>query len=174
MTYRERREAKAERLREWADKREAKAESAYRTSKATADMIPFGQPILAGHHSQRSDERRRDRMGRQMSASVEHSHKAESFKSRADNIEAAADHAIYSDDPDAVEKLAAKLAKLEAQRENAKQRNAEYWREHKAEKRTMTTYQRDRAQPFPSYYGSNLSGLISTTRKRLALLEAKS
>ena len=39
-----------------------------------------------------------------------------------------------------------------------------------AEKKTMTAYERDKAQPFPSYYGRNLSGLVSTTRKRLAQL----
>lgn len=45
MTYRERRLAKAERLREWADKREEKADAAYSTAHNIGSQIPFGQPI---------------------------------------------------------------------------------------------------------------------------------
>jgi hypothetical protein len=48
-TYRERREARAEQLREWADRREAKQPAlnqAARADEATTG-IPFGQPILA-------------------------------------------------------------------------------------------------------------------------------
>ena len=63
-TYRDRRIAKAERLREWADKRDAKAVTARAAADQTADMIPFGQPILVGHHSERGDRNRRDRMRR--------------------------------------------------------------------------------------------------------------
>ena len=46
LTYRERRERKAERLREWADKREVKASSAHQTSSDAVAGIPFGQPII--------------------------------------------------------------------------------------------------------------------------------
>lgn len=45
MTYRERRLAKAERLREWADKREEKADATYSTAHNIGSQIPFGQPI---------------------------------------------------------------------------------------------------------------------------------
>jgi hypothetical protein len=136
-----------------------------------ADAIPFGQPIIAGHYSQRRDENYRARIFDRADASVEHRRKAEAMASKAENIDRAAARSIYSDDPDAIEKLRTKLAKLEAERDNAKQRNAEYWREHKAEKKSLSAYQRDQAQPFRSYVGRNLSGLISSTRKRLTQLE---
>ena len=51
-TYRERRLAKAERLRDWAVKREEKAASAFKAAHTLADMIPMGQPILVDHHSE--------------------------------------------------------------------------------------------------------------------------
>ncbi len=171
LTYRERRERKAERLREWADKREVKASSAYQTSEDAVAGIPFGQPIIRGHYSQRRHERALERSQRAMSAAVEHSSKAASFRSRAANIEAAADHAIYSDDPDAIERLREKIADLESQRETIKARNAEYRKAHRDELKALTAYGRDRALPHPSYVLTNLGGVISRSRKRLAQLE---
>ena len=57
MGYRERRLAKAERLREWAEKRQAKSAAAFKGVHTIADGIPFGQPILVGHHSERHARR---------------------------------------------------------------------------------------------------------------------
>lgn len=57
MTYRDRREAKADRLREWAEKREAKAAAAFDSAATLSDAIPFGQPILVGHHSEKRARR---------------------------------------------------------------------------------------------------------------------
>jgi hypothetical protein len=173
MTYRERREARAEQLRGWAANREAKQDTlwqAARSDEATTG-IPFGQPILVGHHSERRHRNAIARMDRAMSAAVENDRKAASMNGRADEIEAQAAGAIYSDDADAVERLREKLERLEAQRETMKQRNAEYRREHKAELKAMTAYGRDQAVPHRSYELTNLGGVISTTRKRLAELE---
>lgn len=174
MTYRERREAKAERLRGWADSREAKAEAARTGASAIADMIPFGQPILVGHHSEGRHRRDLDTIAKRMDATVEHSRKAADMRSRAANIEAAADHAIYSDDPDAIERLTEKLAGLEAKRDKVKKANAEYRKAHRTELKAMTAYQRGQAVPFPAYVLTNLSGTISTTRKRLDQLKRDS
>lgn len=128
MTYRERREARADRLRDWAAKREAKAVASSAAVRAIADGIPFGQPILVGHHSQRHAERDRDRIWSGMRRTAEHLEMAERHTQRADNIEAAAERAIYSDDPDAVEALRERIATLEAQREREKAANAAYRR----------------------------------------------
>jgi hypothetical protein len=122
-TYRERRLAKAERLRGWAEGRESKAEAAHETASRMADAILFGQPILVGHHSEGRDRRYRSRIASNMDKVVEHSRKAESMRSRADNIEAAAEHAIYSDDPDVVERLEERIADLEAERDKVKTRD---------------------------------------------------
>ena len=167
MTYRDRREAKADRLRGWADSREAKAEATSAKVRTIADMIPFGQPILVGHHSEKRARKDQDRIAKGMDATVEHSRKAADMRSRADNIESAAAGAIYSDDPDAIERLTEKLAKLEAQRQRVKTVNARYRKEHRLQLKEMTAYGRSQAMPFPAYVLTNLSGVISNTRKRL-------
>lgn len=124
MTYRERRERKAERLREWADKREAKADI---HSAAAADYIrdlPLGQPILVGHHSERRHRRDIERFNRNMQSSIEDREKADEMRQRADNIDTAADRAIYDDDPDAIERLEQKIAAAELTRAAVRRFNA--------------------------------------------------
>lgn len=173
MTYRDRRYAKAERLREWADKREAKAEAAYGASAAIADQIPFGQPILVGHHSEKRARKDQDRIWNNMGRGVENERKAEEFRRRAANIEAAADHAIYSDDPDAIERLAEKIEKNEAKRAKVKEANAAFRKANKEELKGMTAWQRSEAAPYPAYVLTNLSGLINKDKKRLEHLKRK-
>ena len=132
-SYRERRERKAEQLEMWADAREARAEVAFNRSREIADRIPFGQPILIGHHSERGHRRDIARIDSAMSQAVENSRKAENMASRAENIKAQLATSIYSDDPDAIERLTAKIAALEAEREHGKQLNAAWRKEHRAE-----------------------------------------
>lgn len=63
MSLEERAEARAERYEELSDKRTSDANAAYNASKRISDCIPFGQPILVGHHSEgrhRSDLKRID------------------------------------------------------------------------------------------------------------------
>lgn len=174
MTYRERREARAERLRGWADGREAKADQAYQGARQIMDMIPLGQPILVGHHSEGRHRRDLDRIDSRMRASVESSEKAKSMRSRADNIEAAAAGAIYDDDPDAIERLAEKLAGLEARREAVKAHNKEMRKptacDHPADCDCRQRFGREcscKRHPLPSYVLQNLGGNITRTRQRL-------
>src|SRR4051794_16171173 len=140
MTYRERRERKAERLREWAESRDRKAEQARGTADGIRAAIPPGQPILVGHHSEGRHRRDLARLDRAMGATVEHSAKADEMRRRADRIEAAAGHAIYSDDEDAAERLRERVAELERLRESMKARNAAFRREHAAALKAMSTY----------------------------------
>ena len=169
MTYRERRERRAEQLREWAGGREAKQADLNQAARAdeAATGIPFGQPILVGHHSERRHRRAIERIDRAMGAAVENARKADSMRGRADTIEHQLERSIYSDDPDALERLAQKLAELEARREAIKAENAAFRREHRAELKGRTAYERDCALPHPGYELRNLGGLISRTRQRL-------
>lgn len=188
-TYRERREARAARLREWADKREQKADAAYSQARAKADLIPFGQPILVGHYSESGDRNQRDRIARGFDRSFEHARKAEEMARKADSIEAAAEHAIYSDDPDAIERLRERIALLEAERDRIKVYNAscrkaaktggmgdlslldEAQRADIAALARVAAFQVGAGGAFPSYKLSNLSGNIKRNRDRLAELE---
>ena len=119
MTYRERRLAKAERLREWAGKRAAGAASVFKAGEHYRDDHAFNtQP---GHIPERARLIAREDRAHESLA------KASSMASRATGIEAAADRAIYSDDPDAIEQLEAKIAKLTDEAELATRIN-KAWR----------------------------------------------
>jgi hypothetical protein len=164
MTYRERREDRAGRLQEWAAKREDRAEAVFKAGEPfTSDHafntqpghIPFRARLIA----------REDRAHESLA-------KAASMRSRAAGIESQLAGSIYDDDPDAIEQLQARIARLEAERDEAKRVNAAYRREHKAELAAMgSAYKRNQAMPYPSYHFQNLSGNLSRQRERLARLE---
>jgi len=163
MTYRDRREARAENYREWAAKRQKAAEPVLAERERYRGDHAFNfQP---GHIPERARLiAREERMFRSLD-------KAESMRSRADGIEAQLATSIYDDDPDAIEQLRARIGRLEAERDAAKAANAAYRREHRAELAAMTPYQRDQAVPYPGYHFQNLSGNITRQRQRLARLE---
>jgi Domain of unknown function (DUF3560) len=163
MTYRDRREARAERLRGWAETRQARA----------ADVLKVGEPFTSdlAFNTQPGHIPFRARLIAREDRAVESLNKAASMASRADGIEGQLANAIYDDDPDAVEQLRARIIRLEAERDAAKARNAAYRKEHKAELKAMTPYERDQAMPYPGYHFQNLSGNLSRQRARLARLE---
>ena len=182
MTYRDRREARAARLREWATIREQKAAAGLAAEDPIrSDWAFITQP---GHIPERARMNARDE-ARQRSLA-----KAAEMRQRADNIESAADRAIYSDDPDAREQLERKIADLEAQRDAITRYNAdcrycaktsghgnlgflEY--ETPAGHRSLVRMVQDCARAgqlrpgwaLPAYATSNLSGNIARLRKRL-------
>jgi hypothetical protein len=165
MTYRERRERRAERLRGWAEKRQTSAAAVFEAGRPfTSDNAFNTQP---GHIPFRA------RLIAREDRAHESVRKAERMHSRAAGIESQLAGAIYSDDPHAIPALRDRIAKLEAQREQIKARNAAYRKEHKAELAKLTAYGRDRALPHPSYELTNLGGNISRQKKRLAELERK-
>ena len=57
MTRRERLERKLEKRLEWAEGRNRKANAAFDAAHRAVAGIPFGQPILVGHHSERRHRR---------------------------------------------------------------------------------------------------------------------
>jgi len=120
MIYRERRLARAQRLREWAENREQKSDEDRNRAYDIMESMAPGQPILIGHHSERRHRRELEQRDNLMRRGLEHRQKAEAMRQRADNIEYAAERAIYSDDPDAIEQLEAKLTELEAERDGIK------------------------------------------------------
>ena len=162
-TYRERRERKAERLRGWADTRRTEAEATLETDrKRYRGNHAFNtQP---GHIPERARAiARTDRAFTSL-------RKADGMSSRAAGIDSQAAHAIYSDDPDAIERLVERIAGLEAEREQIKATNARYRKDHRDELRELTPYGRSQAVPYPSYVLQNLGGNIARQKKRLAAL----
>lgn len=85
------------------------------------DCIPMGQPILVGHYSERRDRAFRGRISARLEASCKAQEKAHYYAEKAQA--AASNTAIYSDDPEAVKEIDAKLTKMKAQREMMKKCN---------------------------------------------------
>jgi hypothetical protein len=182
MTYRDRRAARAERLRGWAETRVERASAQLESQpELRHDWAFITQP---GHIPERARMNARDDRA---FASLD---KAASMARRADSIDKAAERAIYSDDPDAAERLAERIADLEAERDRITRYNASARKAHKADPTQhagdlsiLTDKQRadllslarigflrpDGA--FPTYATSNLSGNISKQRERLARMQ---
>jgi protein-L-isoaspartate O-methyltransferase len=67
----ERAEAKAERLENLSERKQQQADSARRAVSSIAENIPFGQPILVGHHSERHARKDAERIENGMRKAVE-------------------------------------------------------------------------------------------------------
>lgn len=163
MTYRERREARAEKLREWAAKREANAAATFAShEKYVGDHAFNFQP---GHIPERA------RVNAQADREFQSLAKARSMNSRAGEIESQLDRSIYSDDPDAIEQLTARIAELEAQREKINTSNMEFRKAIKAAGLPkVPVWQEADFQGLHQYENwqlSNLSGNIARNRQRL-------
>lgn len=174
-TYRERREAKAERLQEWAAKREAKAQ------ELEARNDPFRHDWAFITQPGRIVER--DRARTRSDKAWEHTKKAQDFKSRSEGISKQLDRSIYSDDPDAIEALEARIASLEAERDRIKAYNASCRKgardvsllDAKQQQELISVLKyaafQSKNGTFPAYALSNLAGNIKRNRDRLAALK---
>lgn len=123
MTRRERLERRAELRREWAVKREAKAEASFARAHEIGSHIPMGQPILVGHHSEKGHRADIARIDGAMRAGCESSSMAAHHESKAAGIEQQLARNVFSDDEDAIEQLTAKIAKAEELQEAMKTAN---------------------------------------------------
>jgi hypothetical protein len=79
----ERAEERADRFEGYREHRAADAESARKGVAAIADNIPFGQPILVGHHSERRARKDAERIENGMRKAVKMWETASYWKSRA-------------------------------------------------------------------------------------------
>jgi predicted peroxiredoxin len=119
--FHQRRENRIAGAEEKASKSEAESDRLYQLSQKMADAIPIGQPILIGHHSEKSDRRYRDKISGAMKRSVEADNKAAYYADKADSIKN--NDAIFSDDPEAVVKLEEKLNSLKEMQDFMKAAN---------------------------------------------------
>ncbi len=116
-----------------AEQTQQQAEAVYSQARDKAQAIPFGQPILVGHHSERGDRRYRERIQQGYEESFELQKKAEHY---AEKAAAVGKGGISSDDPQAIEKLKAKLASLQAWQDAMKKLNGILRRHAKADPET--------------------------------------
>lgn len=177
-------EARKQRMLALADRMQAASDAAYTKARKMADCIPFGQPILVGHHSERGDRAYRSRIWRTQDRCLELQRKAEYFRQKAEGVGTGG---ISSDDPEAVQQLKAKLAKLEQFQLTMKSGNA-IIRKHKAQESTIPelvaiglteSNAREALKPdfcgrigFASYLLTNNNANIRRIKERIAELSA--
>ena len=85
---------KSEQLNERAEKKERAAEGKHAAVRGIADHIPFGQPILVGHHSEKRARRDADRIISLTGQGIELHREAERLARRARVAEARAEDAL--------------------------------------------------------------------------------
>lgn len=193
MTRRERLEAKVEKREQWAASRRAKADMEYKKADLSEEKtgIPFGQPILVGHHSEGAHRRMIDRAHRAMDRCVENNQMAKEHERKANGIRSQLANTIFSDDEDAVEALEAKIAKLEKERDTntainkiirMKPRNestpgkfVELAALGVKESTAKLLFEPDYSGRcgIPAYVNQNLGGRIKAARDRLAIVKQR-
>ena len=109
--YEQRKAVKIERLRSRAAKLEGEASGKISAARRVGGMIPMGQPILVGHHSERRHRRDLARIDAGYRAGFAALDKAKELARRAASAEQSA--SVSSDDPSAADKIREKIAKLE-------------------------------------------------------------
>ncbi|MBV6306297.1 DUF3560 domain-containing protein [Candidimonas humi] len=122
-------ETRAAQAQQQADARHAQAQE-------MAQAIPFGQPILVGHHSERADRRYRERVNQGYQKSYALQKQAEHYAGKADAV---GKGGVSSDDPGAIEKLKAQLAQLQAKQDVMKKLNAILRRHAQADAETRVS-----------------------------------
>ena len=120
-SFEEKRERRAERLEQRAANARQESDGLHEQARAMQSVIPFGQPILVGHHSEARDRNYRGRIENKHRKAYELHQEAEELERRAEACRN--NQAIFSDDPDASEKLADKITRLEQRQQLMKDAN---------------------------------------------------
>ena len=115
----DRAEDRADRFDDYRDKRTDEAERATAQARRVADGIPFGQPILVGHHSERHARKDAERIQNGMRKAVQAFDTADYWKRRA---VAAIQHAKYKERPDV---RARRIKTIEADKRKQERTRAE-------------------------------------------------
>lgn len=178
--YEQRQDARRARLERAAEHAHAESDAALSRARESVAGIPFGQPILVGHHSERRHRAALRRHDAAMGRAVDASKRARQLEERA---AAVGTGGISSDDPDAIAKLRAQLLQAEQLHERMKQINAQYRRGGWEAIEGLTPEERARHEqtmrlcpweksPIPSYALTNNGANIRRIQGRIAELEA--
>lgn len=179
MTTRERAIARLEMRREWAAGRRDKAEACFAVGAPYRGDIAFNtQP---GHIPERA------RVIRATDRGVEHLNMADRHESKAAGIATQLDRSIFSDDPDAIEAIQAKVAAGREQLARMKASNAAWrkggvaglvalgWTQEKAEavaRRIETAYSWEK-QPCAGWQLTNLGANLRRLEKRIEEIKTR-
>ncbi len=164
---------------------EAQAATTYDRAKQMGEAIPFGQPILVGHHSEGRDRNYRQRIHNTYGKAFDLQKKADHYVKKA---AAVGDGGVSSDDPDAIAKLMGQVEQLTSNQEHMKKIN-QVIRKHKgdaegqrrallglgcSEESAQTQITPDYAGRvgFPSYALTNNNANIRRIQQRIKQLQA--
>lgn len=131
--HQERKEHRISSYEEKAAKANREAVQQDHRARELGSAIPFGQPIMIGHHSEKKHRALVNKIESASHRSAEAQDRADYYQDKAET--AAGNNAISGDDPEAANLYKEKLEKLEHSQERMKIVNA-YWRKHK----TMNGY----------------------------------
>lgn len=185
--YHERKEARIKRYEELTEKNKMASNEAYKASNDTLKHIPFGQPILAGHHSESRHRNAIKKSHNKMDQSIKLGKKAKYYEERA--RAARNNNSISSDDPEALKKLKIKLDRLIKNQEFMKAINkicrSKKLSDHQKADKLKATFELSNEsintllnpaysyekKGFQSYQLTNNNGRIKQVRERIKRLE---
>ncbi len=125
--YAQRQEARRDRLETAAERQARESSQRFKRARAAVDGIPFGQPILVGHHSERRHRGALAKHDTNMRAAFAADERAKELAGRANSVGTAG---VSSDDPEALQKLRKEFADLDKIQATMKSANAAI-RQHK-------------------------------------------
>lgn len=118
--YEEKQQARKERYLAKAELAKSESNAYYQSAKAETAYIPFGQPILLGHHSERRHRKALQSSWDKMRKSVKAQEKAQYYLNKAKGV---GKGGVSSDDPEAIIKLTKQLERSIALQERMKAAN---------------------------------------------------
>ncbi|HEV3459869.1 MAG TPA: DUF3560 domain-containing protein [Thermoanaerobaculia bacterium] len=182
-------ERRKERRLSWAGRRDEQAASALERAHSATEGIPFGQPILSGHHSEPRHRKALARSDSAMRDAVKSHDMAKHHREKAANLQTALDRSVFNDDPDACEALEARISEREAARSRLIEYNKSCRSAVKDGRRLgdlsllddkqkadllnlaqVAAWQLGPGGAFPTYALTNLAGGIRRDRERLVQL----
>lgn len=181
--YQQKLAARKERYEALAEKAETEASERFQRADLREEIsgIPFGQPILVGHHSEKRHRAAIARADSNMRKGVEASKKAKYYANKAESVGTGG---ISSDDPEAIQKLKAKIEKAEKNQQFMKDVNKAQRANDTDTLKTLGLTDDQIAKinkpdfagrtiAFPRYALSNNNANIRRMKDRLEGLEAK-
>jgi len=182
--FKAKKQARIDRLKTRAANAKQLSTDLFDQSSKMADCIPFGQPILVGHHSERGDRNFRAKITRKMDQACKAQDKAEYYEQKAASAEN--NRSISSDDPEAIQKLETKISQLESNQSFMKKVNNAHAKYIKNQDESVLSEFDEKWQlkiknyvppyswekhPFPPYALQNNNQNISACKKRLESLK---
>ena len=179
--YETRKQDKIDRYNELATNHAHQATQAHTQARKMGDVIPFGQPILVGHHSEKRDRNYRNRIQGTFERGIDHQKKADYYREKAAAAEN--NHSISSDDPEAITRLKEKLQGLEIHHARMKDMNKiarmkispdekhKLYLEYGIKSDKLLHTLMNETKPFEGWQLTNSSATMRTVKQRIEQLE---